>query len=106
MPIQPIDLQVLFSRINQIGKEQAMQRDLAGIHQSMQGGEFVKKNQELDNSVVQSHDVGDGVEETDEDGENSSEQPGEQKRREKQEEKSSADFVEDPDVGHHIDISG
>ena len=34
MPIQPIDMQTLFMRLNQVGKEQAVEREAAHLAQT------------------------------------------------------------------------
>jgi hypothetical protein len=62
MPILPIDMQILFSQMNQVGKEQAIQKEGHAINQSLQGMALVKNTEQEDNSVNQSKDIGDGIE--------------------------------------------
>ncbi|MDR1315590.1 MAG: hypothetical protein LBK13_01850 [Spirochaetales bacterium] len=52
MAIQPIDLQVLFSRLNQLGKEQADQRDSQIHTQVILNAEGVKRAQAEEHSVT------------------------------------------------------
>jgi hypothetical protein len=52
MAIQPIDLQVLFSRLNQLGKEQADQRDSQIHTQVVMNAENVKRAQEQEHSIT------------------------------------------------------
>lgn len=109
MPIQPIDLQNMFLRMSQIGKEQAEQRNIAAQQQAAQGSEFVKETEHKDHSVNQSDDVPEGPEDTDEDGrrKGGQEQAETKKRREKgEQEAKKKNYFDDPDLGHHIDISG
>ena len=109
MPIQPIDLQNMFLRMSQIGKEQAEQRNIAAQHQAAQGSEFVKESEHKDHSVNQADVLPDGAEKTDEDGKRKGgkEQPEQQKREHGEaEEGNKNNFFDDPDLGHHIDISG
>jgi hypothetical protein len=57
MAIQPIDLQVLFSRMNQLGKEQADQKD-ARIHtQVVLNAESVKRTEEQDHSIPETRET-------------------------------------------------
>jgi hypothetical protein len=108
MPIQPIDLQNMFLRLNQIGKEQAEQRETIAQQQSAQNSAFVRETEHKDHSVNQATDVPDGPNKTDEDG-------GKKQRQEQNEEKNTTQenptdkeksILEDPDLGHHVDISG
>jgi hypothetical protein len=61
MAIQPIDLQVLFTQLDKIGKDQAVQRDGHAIQQAMQGVQIQKKNEERIRSVNEAQDTGDGA---------------------------------------------
>ena len=58
----PIDMQILFSQMNQVGKEQAALKDGTAINQSLQGMQIVQNTEHQDNSVNQSKDIGDGLE--------------------------------------------
>ena len=110
MPIQPIDLQNLFLRMNQVGKEQAQSQEIASQQQSLQSSQFVKEVNHRDHSVNQPEDMTEHVRKTDE------EQTGEQgkrgssseeeKEKKKQTDKAKKEYFSDPDLGHHIDISG
>jgi hypothetical protein len=109
MPIQPIDLQNMFLKMSQIGKEQAEQRNIAAQQQAAQGSEFVKETEHKDHSVNKADDLPDGAEKTDEDGKRKGkEEQSEQKKREHDGdgENRKGRYLEDPDLGHHIDISG
>ncbi len=107
MPIQPIDLQNMFLRMGQIGKEQAEHRNIIAQQQAAQDSEFVKETEHKDHSVNQSDDVPEGADKTDEDGRGKGRGTPEQKKRQKEaEEKNKNPYFEDPDLGHHVDISG
>jgi hypothetical protein len=60
MAIQPIDMQVLFSRLNQLGKEQAEQRDGQLHTQLVQGAEIAKRAEEEDHSVTAARETESG----------------------------------------------
>ena len=101
----PIDLQILFSQMNQVGKEQAALKDGAEINQSLQGMQQVKNAEHQDNSVNQSKDVGDGLEKI------KQEEKKKKKKREKEEQEKqkllskNKNVFKDPDLGKHIDIT-
>jgi len=50
MPILPIDLQTLFSQMNQVGKEQSVQKEGAAIQSSMQNMGLVQQAEHRDAS--------------------------------------------------------
>ena len=107
MSIKPIDLQVLFSQLNQVGKEQAAQKDVPLIQQSIQGNELVRKTEEQDHSVNQTKGTGEGIEQVKNDleskGEKRSAQHGE---KESQDSKEKPAVFTDPELGQNIDLSG
>ncbi len=105
MPIQPIDLQTLFSQLANVGKDQAVQKEASILAQTMRGTEIVKEQQHDDNSVNQTKQL------ADEAGKISDEQKRKQEKREggekkREEKEQDRGFFTDPDLGTHIDISG
>ncbi len=107
MPLLPIDLQTMFSQMNQVGREQAVQREVAPQYQFAQGAEIARKTEHDDSAVNQSQDLGEGLEKLKERGER------EARRREEREKRGAGrdgsrdrEIFEDPDLGHHIDITG
>ncbi len=109
MPILPIDLQTVFAQMNNVGKEQAAQKEISPQHQAMQASEMVKETDQQDRSVNQAHDVRDGLEKVREE----SEQQRRRREREEKEKKEKSDEQKrrrscllDPDLGRHIDIIG
>jgi hypothetical protein len=106
MPILPIDLQILFSQMNQVGKDQAIQKEGNLIQQSLQGTEMVKVTEQKDNSVNQSQEIGTGIEKL-----KNEEKKKQEKRRKEKDEKSKQEVpkknvYEDPALGKNIDIMG
>jgi hypothetical protein len=109
MPLLPIDLQIMFSQMSHVGKEQAVQRDVMPQYQFVQGTEMVQKAEHDDSAVNQSQQLGEGPEKVKEQEEkekrqHSQGQPkggsGESAREEKKQ------IFEDPDLGHHVDLVG
>jgi hypothetical protein len=99
MPLLPIDLQIMFSQMSNVGKEQAVQRDVTPQYQFVQGAEMVNQPQQ----------VGEGPENVKEREEKEKRQhtegrsKGEGGESSKEEEKQ---IFEDPDLGHHVDLVG
>lgn len=107
MSIKPIDLQVLFSQLNQVGKEQAAQKDIPVVHQSLQGSELARKAEEQGHSVNETKNTGEGVEQTKNDLESRSEKrsSGHGEKGQEEEREKPAVFT-DPELGQNIDLSG
>ena len=109
MPLLPIDLQIMFSQMSHVGKEQAVQRDVTPQYQFVQGTEMVQKAEHDDSAVNQSQQLGEGPEKV-------KEQEEREKRRQSREQAKSdsrgpgseeeKQVFEDPDLGHHVDLIG
>lgn len=110
MPILPLDLQTMFSHMNQVGKEQAAQKEVAPQHQALQGQEIAQKTKDLDTAVNETRDIGEGLEKVkDEERENRGEgrEPQKKEAKKKEDENKKEPVVyQDPNLGHHIDIIG
>jgi hypothetical protein len=109
MPLLPIDLQIMFSQLSHVGKEQAMQRDVLPQYQFVQGTEMVQKAEHDDSAVNQSQQLGEGPEKVKEQEEkekrqhSKGQQKGEGGESSKEEQRQ---IFEDPDLGHHVDLVG
>ena len=107
MPIQPIDLQTLFVKMNQVGREQAALKNSSIVQQEKQGSEIVKKHQHDDKSVNRAETPEEGSDKIKEDG-----NKGEMKQNQgkKKEEEAPVpmekEILSDPDLGTKIDFSG
>jgi hypothetical protein len=60
--MQPIDLQILFTQLDKVGKEQANQKEGLQIQQALQGARMQRKAEERIQSVNESQDTGQGTE--------------------------------------------
>ena len=107
MSIQPIDLQTLFVRLSQVGREQSAIKQSIAQTQLVTGNEIAEKSQEASHVVEESKEVSEGPETVQEDG-SSSEQPhGEQNREsDSNPEEGSDEVFRDPDLGQNIDLTG
>jgi hypothetical protein len=103
----PIDLQTLFTQANQVGKEQAVQKDSGPQAQSLQGAQLVQKTAQRDNDVNETHDQEQGPEQV----KDRARRGADRKRRQAGEKRAPAaqprakDVVSDPALGRNVDIS-
>jgi hypothetical protein len=106
MSIQPIDLQVLFARLNQIGREQVANKNMLIQAQAVAANEIALRSEEQDRRVGNVNIQQEGPEKLSDEGENA-ETPSEQQReQEASESESDQEVLQDPDLGQNIDISG
>jgi hypothetical protein len=109
VPLLPIDLQTLFSQSNQVGKEQAVQKNTIPQHQELQGAMIAQKSVQRDNTVTQAQNAEEGAE---------SIRDREKRRRSRRPARTSApaeagkkalphaEAFSDPALGRKIDITG
>jgi len=109
MALLPIDLQIMFSQLSNVGKEQAVQRDVLPQYQFVQGTEMVQKAEHDDSAVNQSQQLGEGPEKVKEQEEKEKRQHSRGQRKGEGGESAKEDqrqIFEDPDLGHHVDLVG
>jgi hypothetical protein len=109
MPLLPIDLQTMFSQMARVGTEQAVQRDVPPLYQAAQAAELVKKAEQDNKTVNQSRETGEGPEKVKERQPRGERKKPPQARPAKPKEGPSAprrDVVEDPALGHHVNLVG
>jgi hypothetical protein len=104
--IQPIDLQVLFARLNLIGREQAAQRDSITQAQAVAANEIAERSEEGDRRVSELSTEEEGPESVSDETESQSRQREETGKREGESEPAEPEVLQDPDLGQNIDISG
>ncbi len=107
MALLPIDLQTLFTQANQVGKEQAVQKEAAPQAQSLQGAQLVQKTEQRDNDVNETHDQEEGPEQI----KDKARRGADRKRKQSAEKRkpaappSAKDVVRDPALGRNVDIT-
>ena len=108
MGLKPIDLQTLFVKMGEVGKEQSLIKEQAALQQSQAARSQVTKEMAEDRRVTETpEDEG-----TENIKDNESEEAGEgenhkrQSKRKSEENGNSLEVVTDPEVGRHIDLSG
>ncbi len=110
MPIQPIDAQILFSQLDQVGKEQAAQKEIPPHAQSLQAAEMARQAEQADRSVNQARQADQGAEKVHDEGEKAG---GRKEGGTKKKGRGAcgppageAEVFEDPDLGRHVDLIG
>jgi len=112
MAIQPIDLQTLFTQLDKVAKNQAMQREGQQIQESIQQIQIQRKNEQNIQSVNQPQDLGDQAETIkDEKRHGGRENNNSARERQPEEEElpgaeEKRDLIRDPALGRNVDISG
>ncbi|MBN2509609.1 MAG: hypothetical protein JXB03_05005 [Spirochaetales bacterium] len=106
MSIKPIDIQTLFSHINQVGKEQAAQKDALLMQQTVAGSEIAEETQRQDESVNDTKATSDGPGVVDEEGSSSRHQGRKDRKKRDDSKKEQKQVFTDPNLGTHVDIKG
>ncbi len=108
MGIKPIDLQTLFVKMGEVGKEQSQIKEQAALQQAQTARSQVAREMADDRKVTKTPED----KETEKIKDNESEEtPEGEKHKRKEKEKDEDDsgnveIVTDPDVGRHVDLSG
>jgi hypothetical protein len=122
MPLLPIDLQTMFSQMTQIGREQAVQKEVPPQYQAVQAEQIARKAEHDDKAVNQTREPSEGPEKVKEEG------PRRRRRRGGPRERGRAgsgqtpadpdqslpagqapdrrQVFEDPALGHNVDLVG
>jgi hypothetical protein len=108
MPIQPIDLQTLFTQLDKVGKNQSLQKEGAQLQAAVQSAQLQKKTEEKAHTVNETRDTGEGTEQIKDRPGRGRSGGGYYRGREhtEDEEDPSTDFIRDPDLGRNLDVSG
>jgi hypothetical protein len=107
MPIKPIDLQTLFVQLNQVGKQQAAEKDGALLHNTLHGALVKRMEDEAAKAVQRPKDDQASTQSVSREAGGNKGGTGSDKKREGEEQKDdTAETITDPDLGGHIDITG
>ena len=106
MSIQPIDVQNLLMRLDQIGKDQAASRDAAVHKQAVTGSQIAQHSEAMERQVNETAILDDGgatgVHEDDGHGQ----QSGDNDHANENASEQQQEVVSDPNLGQNIDIVG
>ncbi|MDC7126681.1 MAG: hypothetical protein PQJ46_14010 [Spirochaetales bacterium] len=113
MSVSPLDMQILYSNLKNVGQQHAAERGAEIAQQDKKADEIVRKAEERDHKVDESKDVETGVDKINEEpqgkgrhNEKHAKKDNDNKNSKEDEVKTEKKYFEDPDIGHHIDISG
>jgi len=109
MSIQPIDLQTLFVRLSQVGREQSALKQAIVQNQEVAGREIAERSRLVGESVQESEEVSEGPETVDDDDNPSQQHPPAQHEHAQGDsatEESQDELFRDPDLGQNIDLEG
>jgi len=108
MAIQPIDLQILFTQVDKVGKAQVAQQDGHSLQQAIQGAQLQRKTEEHIQEVNEAQDMGEGTEKVNDRKHGNSGKSGgknEKGHDKNDDEENNPSIFQDPSLGKNIDIS-
>ncbi|MDR2192879.1 MAG: hypothetical protein LBP19_00170 [Treponema sp.] len=106
MAIQPLDLQVMFSQLDLVGKSQSVQKEGVLIQQTLQNRKIQERIEANIQAVHESHNTGDGAEGVNDRDSRKFDGRGGSRRRDKKQEEGGTPLQWDPRLGKNVDISG
>jgi hypothetical protein len=114
MPLLPIDLQTMFSQMSQIGREQAVQKEVPPQYQAVQAEQIVRRTEHDDKAVNQAREPEEGPERVKEQGRRRRRRGSPPERGRKGggpapvegQQPERRQVFEDPALGHNVDLVG
>lgn len=106
MSIRPLDLQTLFVKMANVGKDQAAIQKSVENQQAREAIEIVKEENRRDKAVNKTEEDKEVDKVKDQKREAERGYQEEKKKEEGQKEKESRNYFTDPKRGHNLDISG
>ncbi|MDR2447474.1 MAG: hypothetical protein LBD58_09355 [Treponema sp.] len=106
MAIQPLDLQIMFTQIDSIGKSQAVQKEGLVIQQSLQNLKKQERTEADIQAVNESQDIGEGAGAIHDRGSRKFSGKDGERRHDKERKEDAAPKLWDPQLGKNVDISG
>lgn len=108
MSIRPIDLQTLFSQLNQVGKDQAVEKSAAALQQDQHARHLIQEAEQRNHSINETEKTEEGPDKVGPKERHAS--AGEERKRREEQNKEDQErrrnFFRDPDLGHNIDLEG
>jgi len=109
MGIKPIDLQTLFVKMGEVGKEQSLIKEQSALQQSQAARSQVARELAEDRKVTGTPEDKENEKIKDNESEENLNDSSKRKKQEKDESEDNDNNVEvvtDPEIGRHIDLSG
>lgn len=108
MPIKPIDLQTLFAQLNQVGRQQAAEKDGANLHATLHNNLVTRMEDEASKAVHRPKEDQSATKSINTKSQSGNSPSGTNTREKNKEEEpeTPTEVISDPNLGSHIDISG
>ncbi|MDR1893260.1 MAG: hypothetical protein LBQ61_01035 [Spirochaetales bacterium] len=107
MSIRPIEMQTLFTQLNQAGKEQAVEKNSASLLQSQQFLAAVRQAEQRDTHINETEKTESDLNSVGEEGAGpGGQEPKHRPHPPEAEDREDRENIEDPDLGRHLDITG
>ncbi|MBN2618861.1 MAG: hypothetical protein JXR64_11180 [Spirochaetales bacterium] len=107
MSIKPLDLQTLFIKMAQVGKDQAAIQKSVENQQNREANVLIKEENNRDHSVNKAEEDKDIEKTNDKNGSGQRNSKEQEKKKDKTlPEDDKINFFTDPERGHNVDISG
>lgn len=106
MSIRPLDLQTLFVKMANVGKDQALIQKAVENQQAREASELVKEENRRDKAVNKTEEDKATDKVKDQKRESQEYPKGQERKEEKKEKKEHPKYFTDPERGHNLDISG
>ncbi len=106
MPITPLDLQTLFVKMGQVGKEQAQAQNASAVQQAVRGREISQDELQKDQQVNQTPEDREDEKVRDKKDQDQGARQGKQHQGSQDQEEAKKKTFQDPDVGRNVDITG
>jgi hypothetical protein len=104
--LKPIDLQTLFTHLNNVGKTQSAAEQSIHAQQAVQGDEIAKKSELEETTVDSNNQIEQEENSVDEDGRGARKYQSRTKMSQEEQKKKKKMSFRDPDLGSHIDLEG
>ncbi|GHU39995.1 hypothetical protein FACS1894190_06310 [Spirochaetia bacterium] len=109
MALAPIDLQMLFSQLDRVGKEVSAQKDGAVVRDTIAGYNQERLNEIKNQTVQEANDTKDGMQGLKDQNKQNHENDDTKKREDGENDepqKKTKYTFKDPQIGNFVDISG
>lgn len=114
MSVNPLDLQVIFAQMNQVGKQQSLLKDSQVIRQDHASQNAIKQGEKEADDIPLSKDISEGpgkIKDQQKEKGSPQKEDKEEKEKKEKEKRIKADFekengLKDPTLGQNIDVMG
>lgn len=108
MSIKPLDLQTMFVQMHNVGKAEANEKNAAHLQQLNEGQALVEKELKNDHQVNKTteNEESEKIKDKEKEPEAAEQKHNEKHEENEEEQKENNQWLDDPEKGQNIDISG